>query len=284
MRMMGLTRKLFWTVVALGLALASGSALAEVQPEAGGIDYPKDISTWGYRIDWLIDITMIFTVILFAIMCAWMFISYVWHDERNEAEYDHGDSKHHIIVALTLSAVIFLIVDGNLWWNSVVDLDEEIWNFGKVTANEDTVRIEVNARQWAWQARYAGADGEFATPDDVTTLNTIPVPVDTPILVHLASPDVIHSFYLPNLRQKMDAVPGVINPLWFQATETGDYDLACAQHCGTHHYKMKGMLRVLSRDDYAAWSKQASVNALRAYDENDTGAHWGWPWREDVNW
>ena len=147
---------------------------------------------------------MIFTVILFAIMCAWMFISYVWHDERNEAEYDHGDSKHHIMVALTLSAVIFLIVDGNLWWNSVVDLDEEIWNFGKVTANEDTVRIEVNARQWAWQARYAGADGEFATPDDVTTLNTIPVPVDTPILVHLSSPDVIHSFYLPNLRQKMD--------------------------------------------------------------------------------
>ena len=123
-----------------------------------------------------------------------------------------ADPRYEALVARrsrlgwTLSAVIFLIVDGNLWWNSVVDLDEEIWNFGKVTANEDTVRIEVNARQWAWQARYAGADGEFATPDDVTTLNTIPVPVDTPILVHLASPDVIHSFYLPNLRQKMDAV------------------------------------------------------------------------------
>ena len=284
MRMMKFTRRLFWMVAALGLAFASGSALAAVQPETGGIDFPKDISTWGHRIDWLIDITMYFTLVLFVIMCIWMLISYIWHDENHEAEYDHGDSKHHITVAIILSAVIFLIVDGNLWWNSVIDLDEEIWNFAKVEANEETVYIEVNARQWAWEARYAGTDGDFATPDDITTLNTIPVPVDTPVLIHLASPDVIHSLYLPNLRQKMDAVPGVLNPLWFQATETGDYDIGCAQHCGAHHYKMKGMLRVLPKADYAAWAKQASVNAVRAYDETDADAHWGWPWREDVNW
>jgi len=63
------------------------------------------------------------------------------------------------------------------------------------------------------------------------------------VILELASADVIHSFYLPNLRLKQDAMPGMINRMWFQAKETGEFDIGCAQHCGTNHYKMKGSSR-----------------------------------------
>src|SRR5581483_7940233 len=101
------------------------------------------------------------------------------------------------------------------------------------------VRIEVNAHQWAWDVRYTGPDGKFNTADDVTSLNEITVPVDAPVILELASTDVVHSLYIPNLRIKQDVVPGTLTKAWFQATETGQFEIGCAQHCGTHHYKMR---------------------------------------------
>src|SRR5262249_41388044 len=151
--------------------------------------------------------------------------------------------KHAITVALTISAIIFFVVDGNLFVNAMNDLSKAFWNFAEVEAMPNVLRIEVNAHQWAWDARYAGPDGRFSTKekpsdDDIVTLNDIRVPVDTPVLIQLSSTDVIHSFYLYNFRVKQDAMPGMINRLTFQAKEIGEYDIGCAQHCGTNHYKM----------------------------------------------
>src|SRR5262249_45744572 len=156
-----------------------------------------------------------------------------------------------------------------LWIKSTKDLNGIFWNFQGKESEGKALRIEVNAHQWAWAARYAGPDGLFNTADDIVTLNDIRVPVGTPILVQLASTDVIHSFYLPNFRIKQDAMPGMINRLWFEAKETGQFDIACAQHCGVNHYKMKGRLTVLSPEDYAAWAASASQNSSLAYDAKD---------------
>ena len=101
-----------------------------------------------------------------------------------------------------------------------------------------------------------------------------------PISLQLASPDVIHSFYLPNLRVKQDAMPGMINRAWFQAKETGDFDIACAQHCGTHHYKMKGTLMIQSRDDFEAWYRESSAAAALAVNPADIDSLWGWEWKK----
>jgi cytochrome c oxidase subunit 2 len=65
--------------------------------------------------------------------------------------------------------------------------------------------------------------------------------------------DVLHSFFLPNLRVKQDAVPGMKIPVWFKATETGTYDIVCAEVCGWGHYKMKGRVTVESRADFNRW-------------------------------
>jgi len=263
----------------LAIMAHAPSTFAAVKPEVG-FGLPRDVSQNGHLIDWLMNITHVFNIILFVIMCAWMAIAIFKYNQNHLAHYDHGSSKHSVTVALAISAVIFFVVDGNLFVNTISDLDKEFWNFDKVAADPRTVRLEINAHQWAWDARYAGPDGKFNTEDDVVTWNDIKVPLGTPIYVQLTSTDVIHSFYLPNFRVKMDAVPGQINRMWFQAKEPGEFDIGCAQHCGTHHYKMKAQLTVLPADEYKRWVELVSPTAKRAYDPDDKAAHWGWDWKE----
>jgi cytochrome c oxidase subunit 2 len=155
------------------------------------------------------------------------------------------------------------------------------WNFRDAERDPAAVRIEVQAHQWAWSARYPGQDGKFNTADDVLTLNDVRVPVGAPVLVQLASVDVIHSFNLPNFRVKRDAVPGDVTKLTFRPRAEGEYEISCAQHCGPNHYKMRGVLTVLPRDRYDAWLATAGALARIAYDPNDAEAHWGWEWRTE---
>jgi cytochrome c oxidase subunit 2 len=273
---------------ALLVLLSGGAALAapesnDVQPESGwGLPRDASVDGFGSEIDWLINITTVFVTILFVIMCIWMLYAVFKHNQSHKAEYDHGNSKHSVKVALIISAVIFFIVDGNLWFKSTKDTNRDggFWNHANAEAQPDALRIEVNAHQWAWDLRYAGPDGKFNTQDDIVTLNEMKVPADTPVLLQLASTDVIHSFYLPNFRVKQDAMPGMINRLWFRAKDLGHYDIACAQHCGVNHYKMKGKLTVLTKQDFAAWLADASKNAQRGYDPEDKEAHWGWEWKK----
>lgn len=262
-------------------ALLPLTALADVQPESG-LGLPRDASEHGHRIDQLINSAHVLHVILFVIMVVWMVWASIAHSARarHKARYDHGNSKRDITVVLGLTAFVFFIVDGHLFVNTVIDLDEVFWNFSDVAKNPKTLRIEVNAHQWSWDLRYAGSDGQFGTDDDVVRWNDLKIPVDRPIYVQLTSTDVIHALYLPNFRTKMDAVPGQVNRLWFTAKETGEFEIGCAQHCGTHHYKMRGVVEVLSEDQFDAWLTEASINAKRSYDAEDTGAHWGWAWKE----
>ncbi|MEM7248668.1 MAG: cytochrome c oxidase subunit II [Acidobacteriota bacterium] len=269
--------KLLW--LTLLFSLSAPLAWAAPQPESG-YSFPRDASVHGHRIDWLIEITMVFCIILFVIMCIWMALAVFKHGEDHEAEYDHGDTKHSMYVAFSLSAIIFLIVDGNLFYWAVKDLNEAFWAFDDAYAAENHLKVEINAHQWAWDFRYAGPDDVFNTADDIVTLNDFRVPVDTPVIVQIASTDVLHSFALPNFRVKMDAVPGSITQLWFQAKRTGDYDISCAQHCGTNHYKMKGQISVLTQEDYDAWFRHATRVSELAYDPEDESAHWGWTWEK----
>lgn len=239
---------------------------------------PHDASVHGWRVDWLMGTTSVFVILMFIVTAAWIVWACVFHGRRHKAEYDVGSARVSVTKALLLSAVIFGVVDGNLLVSGLSDLDQAFWNFDKANADPRVVRIEVNAHQWAWDARYAGPDGRFNTQDDIVTTNDIRIPERTPVIVQLASTDVIHSFSLPNFRVKQDAVPGSIFKLWFEAKETGVFDIACAQHCGVHHYKMRGQLTVLSDAGFRAWAAEATATSARSYDPDDKAAHWGWDW------
>ncbi len=260
-------------------ALAAGRlAHALPEPEKGGIGMPRDVSVNGWKIDHLIDVTNIFVIVMLAAILTWLLTAvFVW-GKNHKAVYTDGGKKAWVF-PVGLALFIFFVVDGNLFVNSTMDMHDTFDNFAKVEKDPKTVRIQLNAQQWAWNARYAGPDGQFNTKDDIVTLNDIRVPVNRPVLFQIGSRDVIHSFYLPNLRVKKDAMPGMINRTWFKAKETGQFDIACAQHCGTHHYKMKGELTILPEEEYEVWAAEASADSARRYDPKDERAHWGWEWK-----
>ncbi|MHB1844248.1 MAG: cytochrome c oxidase subunit II [Deltaproteobacteria bacterium] len=259
----------------LGVWLASPLALA-TPVVAKGLGLPPDASADGYRIDDLIRETLVF--IMFAIMVAWMVVACLLHGRKHVASYVHM-SKGGTKVTLAIIGVLVL-ADGGLYVRSLADMNDIYWNFGAVEKMPGLIRIEVNAHQWAWQGRYAGPDGKFGTPDDIVTLNDFRVPVGKPVLVQLVSTDVIHSLYLPNFRVKQDAMPGMVNKLWFRPTEPGEYEIGCAQHCGVNHYKMRALLTVLPQADYDRWAAEATANSQRGYDPQDPIAHWGWDWND----
>jgi cytochrome c oxidase subunit 2 len=273
-----------WAALGLGiLTVALGwaaPALAAVQPEAG-IGLPRDASVFGHLIDEFIMEDIMVETPLFVAMCLWLIAAVIFYNASrgHKAMYDHGSWKNPVAVGICAVAVFVLAADDVYsWFKSNNLLDTYFWNFKQAEANAKTVRVEINAHQWAWNFRYPGPDGKFNTPDDIVTLNDLRVPNDAPVVVELTSVDVIHSFWLPNMRAKEDAVPGMVNRMVFYPKDVGEYDIGCAQHCGVNHYKMKGLLTVLSRNDYEMWASEASQNTARMWDPDDSIAHWGWDW------
>lgn len=261
--------------------VAIWAAAARAAPAAGsGYGLPPDASADGFRIDELIHFTLGAITSIFVVVAAVLAWSFARHRRGRPAHYSHG-SRRSIAVVIGSVALVLLGVDGYLFVHTLDDMHRYFWNFQRAESAEDAVRIEVNAHQWSWDARYAGADGRFGTPDDVVTTDDIRVPVGVPVVVQLASTDVIHSLYLPNFRVKQDAVPGTITRLTFQAKVPGEYEIACAQHCGPNHYKMRGVLTVLPPDGYRGWLAAAGADARRAHDPEDAEAHWGWEWRTE---
>jgi cytochrome c oxidase subunit 2 len=243
---------------------------------------PHDASLYGWRVDWLLATTTVFVAIMFVATVVWIVWACLLHGRKHGAVYDLGSAAPAVIKASLLSALIFAVVDGNLLVNGLSDIDDVFWNVDRANADPRAVRVEVNAHQWAWDLRYPGPDGAFNTADDIVSLNELRVPLGAPVVLQLASTDVIHSLSLPNFRVKQDAIPGSITRLWFQAKEVGTFDIACAQHCGVAHYKMRGVLTVLPPEEFAAWSAQASALGQRGFDAGDAPAQWGWPWERGL--
>ena len=153
-------------------------------------------------------------------------------------------------------------------------------------AESEAVVIRVTGEQFAWNVHYPGPDGKFgradiklvsadnplgldrtdpAAKDDITTINQLNIPVDRPILIHLSTKDVIHSFALYEMRVKQDAIPGMDIPVWFMPTTTTDdmrkklgkadfdYEITCSQLCGLAHFRMRGVVTVQSQADFNKW-------------------------------
>lgn len=239
---------------------------------------PVDISTTGKYIDWLFDYITVWNIFYFTVVCIALFgFSYIYSAKRHpKAEYTHGYRKKQKLATFIVGLAVFFTIDAFIASKSSYDLKTYFWNFPK--ANEDVFRVEVLAQQWMWNFRYPGPDNEFNTDDDILTNHELFIPVNKKVEIRLSSKDVIHSFYLPNIRNKVDAMPGRISRIWFEATTTGSYDIACAEMCGTHHYLMKAKLIVLDQDTFAQWNQQAQKIASFSIDKENKNNYWGWPW------
>lgn len=243
------------------------------------MEIPRDASLDGHLVDGALAYLTVATGVCFAIMVAVLAVAVVFHRGRGgkrQAHYTHGDGRGHRLLTVAVGAALFLAIDAVLALRASETLRARFWNYPARDAA--TVRVEVIARQWAWTFRLAGPDGAFGTPDDVVTLNELHVPVGRPVYLGLRSKDVVHSFYLPNFRTKVDVVPGTTTRLWFQAEEAGRYEIGCAQHCGVGHYKMRGELFAAPAGAHETWLRRAETDARLRFDPADAEAHDGWPW------
>ena len=146
--------------------------------------------------------------------------SFLYYYKRHPRPYyTYGNKKSHVIVATAIGTAVFFGVDINITRMSNNDF---LSIFSKSPTDDENVeRIEVLGQQWAWSFRYAGQDEKFNTDDDIVTLNHFRAPTGKKILFQITSKDVIHSFFLPNTRRKVDAIPGRITQMWVQFKETG---------------------------------------------------------------
>jgi cytochrome c oxidase subunit 2 len=128
-----------------------------------------------------------------------------------------------------------------------------VWTLIKETHPEADVSIRVTGKQFNWEVLYPGPDARFGTQDDLMLENALDVPAGRVVGITLESRDVLHSFFLPQLRLKQDAVPGRSIPIWFEATEAGRYEIACAELCGFGHTGMRGLLTVHTPESWEEW-------------------------------
>lgn len=162
----------------------------------------------------------------------------------------------------TLEVVWSIVPAGILLFIALYQMD--VWAAYRIKSRFDQDALanpiaEVTARQFEWRIRYP-APGKVLQdtpqPDDLYTVNDLHAPAGRPVVIKLRSEDVLHSFFLPHLRVKQDAVPGLVIPVWFQANQPKAYDLVCAELCGWGHYKMRGQLTAEPQADFEAYLKK----------------------------
>ena len=228
--------------------------------------YWTDIaSNWGGMDD---TITLTFwvgggvfvAVCLFMTYCIFKFS----YKEGRRAEYKPEDKKlERILTWATTVGVVALLAPGLIIWNQYV------------TVPKNALEIDVMAWQWGWQYRLPGEDGKLGTTKVININDNNPFGINTddpygqddvmiqsdvlniennrPVKILLRSVDVLHNWYVPQFRSKMDAVPGVVTYYWFEPNKVGEYEVLCAEYCGVGHYAMRGTVIVQDKQSYNQW-------------------------------
>lgn len=222
-------------------------------------------SNWGY-IDTTILITFWVTgvvfvgVVLFMAYCAYRYR----YKKEKRAEYRPENNKLELwLTGLTTVGVVVMLTPGLFVWNQFV------------TVPKGAAEVEIVGQQWNWRYRFPGKDGVLGTSDvrnisDENPFGLNPkdpngqddvliddselhLPLDKPVKMLLRSIDVLHDFYVPEFRAKMDMVPGQVTYFWFIPTRTGTFDVLCFELCGVGHYAMRGNVVVEKESAFQAW-------------------------------
>ena len=222
-------------------------------------------SNWGGMDDTII-LTFWITGAVFIAVCvfmAWCVWKYRYQKDR-KSEYKPEDKKLEFhFTWITTLGVAALLAPGLVVWDKYV------------TVPKNALKIEVVAYQWGWKYRLPGGDGILGKTDikyitdenpfgliaeDKNGMDDLLVDseilhleIDKPVKFELRSLDVLHNFYVPQFRGKMDMVPGLITYYWLTPTRTGDFEVLCAEFCGTGHYAMRGRVIVDEKKDYEKW-------------------------------
>lgn len=225
-------------------------------------------SNWG-AIDDTMVITLIITGIVFIAInffIAFAVIKYR-HDKNRKAKYEPENKKLEVwLTIITSIGIIAMLAPGLVVYSDFVNVPKEAGV------------IEVVGQQWSWSFRFPGNDQQLGKSgvehisidnpfgvdpldpngrDDVLISgNRLILPIDNPVKVLMRSKDVLHNFYVPQFRVKMDMVPGTVSYIWFTPTKLGEYEILCAEFCGIGHFNMRGYVEVREQPDFDQWLQQ----------------------------
>ncbi|MGH8806646.1 MAG: c-type cytochrome [Noviherbaspirillum sp.] len=231
-------------------------------------------SNWRAMDDTL-TITLVITGIFFVAIN--LFVVYTLlryrHRAGNRAAYKPDDRKLELWLTVGTSLGIMALLAPGLF----VYADY-------VRPPQDAIVLEVLGQQWQWRYRFPGPDGKFGLsdarfvsaanpfgldPDDpaardnvLVNSNEVHLPINKPVKVLLRSHDVLHDFYVPHFRARMNMVPGMVTSFWFIPTKAGRYEVLCAQLCGVGHANMRGIVVVDDAATFSAWLKQQPTFAM----------------------
>lgn len=240
---------------------------------------PEAASAHAAEVDYMMSLVHWLMLILFLIWAPYfIYVLFRFRKAKQPVAVYEGTKSRlstYLEVSVVLAEVLLLFGFAfPLWGQLRADFPTE----------SDATVVHVVGEQFAWNIHYAGADGVFGTrtpelvdvatnplgldrddpnaQDDITTVNELHVPTGKPVLIYLSSKDVIHSFSLPTMRVKQDAIPGELIPVWFEPTVEGESEIGCAQLCGIGHYRMRGYLTVHSPGDFETWLQGQASQAL----------------------
>jgi cytochrome c oxidase subunit 2 len=232
--------------------------------------FPPPISEHGVVYDAQFMRTLIVVgVIFFLAQFALGYVIVKFRDNGTRAGYSHGNNKLEAIWT-SAAAVLFIglvLMGANIW--AKVHFED---------APAGAMQVEVMAKQFAWTFRYPGPDGVFgktdlklindaagnpmgidekdpAGKDDIVSAS-LKVPAGKPVKLLLRSRDVIHNFFVRELRLKQDLVPGMDIPFHFQADKVGIYEVPCSELCGLGHFQMRTTMQVMSELEFEQWKQQ----------------------------
>jgi cytochrome c oxidase subunit 2 len=242
-------------------------------------------SNWGYVDDTIIITFWITGVVFIAIIVFMAYCVFRYrHQEGRRAAYEPENKKMEWwLTGLTTVGVAGMLTPGLFVWDQFV------------TVPKDAAEFEVLGQQWQFSFRFPGKDGVLGTSDsrNITSDNPfglnpedpkgrddiliesggeLHLPLDKPVKVLLRAVDVLHDFYVPEFRAKMDMVPGMVTYFWFTPTRTGTFDVLCFELCGVGHFGMRAKVVVEEENAYQAWLREQPTFAQSlARAESDKG-------------
>jgi cytochrome c oxidase subunit 2 len=223
--------------------------------ESGSLYMPPANSTIAGEVDALFYFIFYTAIVLFFIVIAFTTYFIFKYRRRGERKTTSGiahNTKLEIFWTVIPTILVIIVF---------------IWGFRTYlrmnVAPHDALEIKATGQKWFWTFDYQNG---------ANSLNDLVVPVGKPVKLLMSSQDVIHSFYVPDFRVKMDVLPNRYTITWFEAVNEGEYDIFCTEYCGKGHSEMLGKVKVVSEEAYSAWLEAAAADIPEGVSLEEAGA------------
>jgi cytochrome c oxidase subunit 2 len=193
--------------------------------------------------DSLFYFILIGSIIIFAGILYALIHFLIKYKRKSPNQLASGQLVHQPLLEISWTVIPFILVTIVFFWGYKDFLKMSI-------PPVDSMEVRVTGKKWLWQIDYPRYG--------VKTVGELVVPVNQPVKLVMSSEDVIHSFFIPNMRVKRDVIPNRYTRLWFEANRTGTFQVFCTEYCGDGHSQMLATLRVVSQEEFKDWLKAGS--------------------------